>query len=148
MDVDQEASGEDQDDQTMTTVEEDFFSALVGHGPLTTLVHDRIYPAIIPQRGKLNQSSFPAITYHMLSKQPVFALDGKCGLENTRIRLDVFAVSYLDVKRISLEARRAVNLNLVVGDETPRDRPDDVLEDGEPIYHESTDFSLWKQEAN
>ena len=85
----------------------DIEQALVAHlladQNLTYIVHDRIFPLVIPQEDKkiYPNGVIPGITYQRVSTPRSLSLSGESA-SNPRIQLDAYAKTYTQSKRIAM----------------------------------------------
>jgi len=85
-------------------VEQKLYTALVADAALKLLIGGKIFPVVIPQKTKL-----PALVYHRVSGVPYTHMGAGYGLSRVRIRLDIWALNYADVKDIAEAVKRAVS---------------------------------------
>lgn len=122
------------------SIESSLYARLTAHAGVSALVGTRIYPLLMPQTPVL-----PAITYQRISAEHIASIGGHSGLENPRIQIDIWALSYNTSKALAAQVRAALTESmdgfaaLLLTD----------LDDYEPetrIYRCSLDFSLWAEE--
>lgn len=71
---------------------------------ITDIVSDRVYPQHLPQNPVL-----PAITYTIISEDPVHDMQGSSGLNNATIQLDGWAETDDDRRELKREIRNALD---------------------------------------
>lgn len=81
-------------------IEDGLYSYLKAQSTINSIVGDRIYPSILPQDPVL-----PAITFHVVSSEPVSRQDGKPVLEKARIQIDAYASQVRNAKLLAKAIR-------------------------------------------
>lgn len=87
------------------TIEVALHDRMAGHAGLSALVSNRIYPLRMPQG-----VTFPAVTYHRVSSQPVSAFGADTGLEAARFQVSAWSDSRtpLAAHDVAVEIRAAL----------------------------------------
>lgn len=89
------------------TIEEGLVTYLRSVSAITAVVGQRIYPRLVPQ-GNQSGSNLPAITYQMVSGNPLQSLSGSSGFTTERIQLNCWALDDSTARSL----RELLRLNL------------------------------------
>lgn len=117
------------------TIEESLIAALTAGIPGPTSAGNRVHAVLRPQ-----DEATPAISYQRISSVPVADFDGDAGVDNARVQIDCWGLTYGAAKTLAREARVAItaaDLHAYV----MTDRDDIDEETG--LYRVSMDVSLW-----
>lgn len=120
---------------------------------LVTIVTDRIYPSLLPQKPTL-----PAIVFQRIATQYSHSMGGDSGFVSAVYQFDCYAKSYSEVKKTSREMRIALqNFTGKMGEspEQPGIMVQAVLVDNEmddyeeqtKLYRITMDFTFQYEEA-
>lgn len=122
-------------------LESKLYTALSGSSKITVTssISTRIYPLIVPQ-----QSALPAITYARISGGQENNLSGYSSMENPRIQIDCWALTYKEVKTIAENVHTVLNTTTTFSAVLISDM--DFYEDDVELYRESMDFKIWNRE--
>jgi len=120
----------------MSQLEPKIYTLLSGDALISALVSTRIYPVILPQNVTL-----PAITYSRISGGQINSFSGYSNLENPRIQIDVWGVTYASVQALAALVHTAMDGATTFGALLESDM--DFYEDDTLIYRVSMDFSVW-----
>ncbi len=83
---------------------EALISRLKATSAVTDLVDQRIYP------GRRQQAAeYPAISLVLISGAPVYTDDGEAGLENSRVQIDCWGLSYTSAKLAARAVRESLS---------------------------------------
>jgi hypothetical protein len=121
---------------------------LLGASAITTITGARIWPGSIPQGEPL-----PALVVNRISGRPLYADDGETGLEENRVQIDCYALTYTLAE--SLRAAVQSTLSAYVADavfpyimlDVTRDLRDGGSKESEYPFRISMDFIIWYRSA-
>ena len=85
------------------SVETVIYDQLAADGTVSGLVGARIYPVILPQR-----VSYPAISYSLVSRQPVEAMGSDATLALSRLQVNAWGDTYKEAKDLAFAIRDAL----------------------------------------
>lgn len=107
----------------------------------------RVYPIVLPQ-----DSTFPALTYQLISAPRELTHDGPSGVAWNRIQIDCWASTYLEAKQLATTVRRWLNgWRGRVGDEDVQLMQNlnsrDLYEPETRLYRVSQDWGVWADEV-
>lgn len=119
---------------------------------VASLVNDRIYPLVAPQRAEL-----PLLTYQRVDGERIRTLAGPTGSAHPRLQINCFATTYRDAKTLAEAVRLALDgladttmddvsvasvglLNEIDMTESP------VSGEEIPVSHIAMDFEIWHAE--
>ena len=83
---------------------EALIAKLLADSGVLALVATRVYPGVRPQAEPL-----PAIVYNMISANPSYSDDGEDGIEEARIQLDCWGVTYSSAKTVARAVKAALS---------------------------------------
>jgi hypothetical protein len=112
---------------------------------IAVVVGTRVYPVDRPQG-----SAFPALTVTRISGGPLYADDGEVGLDNGRVQVDCWALTYTAAKdlaslvRARLSAVRDVSGFRYIMLDSERDIREGGGNVAEYPFHVSQDYNVWK----
>lgn len=123
-------------------------TVLLGASAITSLVGTRIWPGSVPQGEAL-----PSLVVNRISGRPLYADDGETGLEENRVQLDCYGLTYTDAE--ALRAAVQSTLSAYVADATfpyilldvTRDMRDGGSKETEYPFRISMDFIIWYRSA-
>lgn len=128
-------------------MEEAFIAHLLAASGVTDIASTRVFP-FSRQQG----SALPAITVQRISGAPLYADDGETGLENVRMQVDCWAMTYGSAKLLGRAATDAFSAfsGTVSGVEfqfvtleAERDEREVGANAAEYLYRVSLDFEVW-----
>jgi hypothetical protein len=128
-------------------VEEALLAHLLASPDVSAQVGTRVYAGDRPQG-----SGLPAITIARISGGPEYADEGEIGLDNPRVQIDCWALTYTAAKRAARAVRAALSgLDAEVGGvrfhlatlETERDDRERGSNAAEYQYRVSQDWLIW-----
>lgn len=124
--------------------EAEFKAHLQADSALSELVSDRIYPVLRPEGAAL-----PALTYHVISRDPQNNLDGAdSSLRAQRVQVDVWAKKHSDVLAIAAQVRS--RLGTAATNFRSVELPSSGLDDYEPdtrLYRRLLEYTCWYRET-
>jgi hypothetical protein len=118
---------------------------LLASTPVAAVVAARVYPNDRPQG-----SAFPSITVTRISGGPLYADDGETGLDNGRVQVDCWALTYTAAKDLAALVRARLSgvhgvsgfQFIMLSDER------DIREGGGNVaeypFHVSQDYDVWR----
>jgi hypothetical protein len=119
------------------SLEAKIYALLSADAGVLALVSTRVYPVVAPQG-----TTLPYVVYQRISSGREYALDGYCGLENSRMQVDVYADTEKEAWAVAdavTTAMRGSTTFAVSGDD-PK-----VLEEG-GAFRVSNDFVISNSE--
>lgn len=129
------------------TIEEAVYTILTGDGPVNSLISNRIFPKILPQK-----ESVPALTYQQITGKHDYTMDGKDDLKETRLQINCWAGKYSQTKQLTITVEDALDdFSGIVGTikiqtvqlENTGDMPDVSSLKGIKRYGKRLDFKIW-----
>ena len=84
-------------------LEEALRTHLISYAPLNAQVGGRIATGYLP-----NNAPLPALLLSRVSSIPEYSHDGNCGLLESRMQIDCFAVTYPEIKTLSANVKKAM----------------------------------------
>ena len=87
----------------MPTIEEALYAKLSTTSAITALVSTRIYPAVVPENGKI-----PAIVYQKIAQDNYSALQTDPNINKPTFQISIFGTTYKQVKDISAQVKLAL----------------------------------------
>jgi hypothetical protein len=118
---------------------------LLADTPVTSVVGTRIYPVDRPQG-----SAFPALTVTRISGGPLYAEDGEVSLDNGRVQVDCWALTYTTAKDLAalvlnrLSAAHSVSGFRLITLSDERDIREGGSDAAEYPFHVSQDYDVWR----
>lgn len=88
----------------MSGIEEAVIQRLLADVTVAGLVGTRVFPGSLPQGEAL-----PAIIFNRISGAPIYADEGEVGLDEARIQIDCYGVSYSAAKTLSRAVRASLS---------------------------------------
>lgn len=86
------------------TMEAALIDKLLTTPAITALVSTRIYPL-----KRLQASAYPSLVVTRISGAPLYADDGEVGLQNARVQIDSYAMSYSQAKDLAQVVRSTLS---------------------------------------
>lgn len=125
----------------MSDIKSTLLLVLISDPDVSALAGSRVYPMRLPQLGLL-----PAMTYQLISNNPVSSIDGDSGLDNVRMQITCWAKTSYQAIALSLAARRAIekaasSLKAIMIMELDTEDPETRS------YGIITDYSMWSSIA-
>lgn len=130
-------------------MEEALIAHLLADAGVTALVGARVFPGSLPQK-----LDMPALVFTRVDGAPLYADDGEVGLEDPRIQIDCWGLTYTAAKLLA----RAVVERLSAFDGTvgattfqyimldaERDFREGGSNNAEYLYRTSLDFTVWNE---
>lgn len=128
-------------------MEADFINLIESAPGVVALVSDRVYPVSAPQG-----ASFPRITVARVSGAPLYDDQGEVGLEDGRMQVDCWAISYTEAKRLAAAVKGFLSafsglfgtttFSYIMLD-TERDLREGGGNSAEYPFHVALDFIVW-----
>ncbi len=123
---------------------------LIADSGLSALVSERVHPVLLPQN-----STLPAVTYQLISQDPLHTLDGPVNLNRPRVQFDVWADTYLEMEAVNDALRNALDgftggiggsppSLIVQGAFLVTER--DLFESEPELFRRSADYFIWVQQ--
>jgi hypothetical protein len=126
----------------------DLINYLLADASITAVVGARVTPSSTAQG-----TALPALTLHGVSGAPLYADDGEVGLNDDRVQIDCWAITYAEARDLSdlVKSRLSAAQDVSQGDTTfiymLLDNYQDLREGGsnaaEYRYRVSLDFEIW-----
>ncbi|MGF7429585.1 DUF3168 domain-containing protein [Thermoanaerobacterium thermosaccharolyticum] len=120
-------------------IETVIYSYLSNNQNIKSIVDNRIYPMILPQKPQ-----FPAITYQKISGPRINSKSGDSGLSYPRIQFNCWGKTYLEAKQVAMVVIDAMN-KFTNGEATIQDEHDSYEPDTN-LFYISVDFIIWYNE--
>lgn len=119
---------------------------LLSDPTLSGLIGTRLHPLTLPQG-----STFPAISYQVVTNSHFHTLGGPVDLERPRIQFDVYATTYMVMDAVAEALRTALDAASGQLGGSPGimvqgaflDMQRDVYESDPQLYRRTMDFFLW-----
>jgi len=118
-------------------VEQQIIQVLTGGSPLPTAAGNNVYALVLP-----DNSSLPAITFQRISSTPVNDFSGHSGLDQVRMQVDCWAMTYGASKALAVQVRE---LMTEAGFKALLATDRDDYEQDTQIYRASTDYMVWQK---
>lgn len=120
------------------SVQSEIYNRLVAAAAVGALAGERVWPHIADQN-----STFPYVTYGMVSALPTNSLDGYSNLVRERAQVDVWSTDYAQAIALATAVRDAViGSNSTVFKAVWADKRDS-FEAEDSIYNVQQDFLIW-----
>ena len=124
------------------TIETGLRTHLLADGPVAALVVTRIYPLKLPQ-----SSTYPALTYEIISDIPYRGLAGDRNRERIRARIHCWAETYTGAIDLAGKVRTAVAdfsglMGTVPVSSVKFETWNDIFEDVPEVYRRVVDFMI------
>ena len=118
---------------------------LVSNAAITALIASRIYPLILPQG-----SPFPAVTYNIVSNNPLHCKNGAASQDEIRLSLNIWSRKYEEAEAIAEASRNALDNYAGISKGQTINKIQiinevDLYEEEPNVYHKVLDFKILKQ---
>lgn len=104
---------------------------------LRSLVADRCYPLQMPKT-----PDYPSIVYARVSSNPQNRIEGGASLDQVRIQVDCYDLTYADAKNLSALVRAAME---AAAFKATLQFDTDLYESEVKVYRVTMDFYVWQQ---
>lgn len=136
------------------TIETALFSYLSGRTEITDIVSTRIYATVAP-----SSTTYPYITFQILSNQPEHHMGGSSAITLVRVQLDAWATLVSQQQSISEALRdkldgfrgamgsESLQIRMCFLDNRNTFEEPDKKGENLPVHRASLDFSIWHEES-
>ena len=113
------------------SIEADLFNSL------KTLVSNRVYPLVMPQKGTL-----PAIVYARIANNAQNVLEGGASIDQIRFQVDTYATTFAAARQLAAQVRSAME---GAGYKATLQTEQDFFEAEVNYYRVSQDYYVWER---